>query len=159
MAQVFPPSMSVCPISFDPRTFEVRKKLHICNFLYISTSKSFLSAFSFIRCKFYLIGTKLINSNISDIFCHSSLNKVVPRPRSSAQQILFARFKNGDFNISDEPRSGRPSAFNENQLEASILEAPRRTTHELTDKVHCSPQTILSRPKAMKKVAKIFSQH
>jgi histone-lysine N-methyltransferase SETMAR len=43
-------------------------------------------------------------------------------------QKWLARFKQDDFDISDTPRSGRPSDFEEDLLNALIHADPRQTT-------------------------------
>ena len=57
-------------------------------------------------------------------------------------QKWFAKFKNGDFNLEDTPRSGRPSEFDENRLKALLKEDGRQTTCGLAEKMDCSAMKI-----------------
>ena len=54
-----------------------------------------------------------------------------------AAQKWFAKFKNGDFDLDDTPRSGRPSKFDEDRLKALLKEESRQTSRELADKMNC----------------------
>ena len=55
----------------------------------------------------------------------------------------FAKFKNGNFDIDNTPRSGRPSEFDEDHLTA-LLEESRQTSRELPEKINCHQKTILN---------------
>ena len=44
----------------------------------------------------------------------------------STARKWFAKFKNGNFDIDDTPRSGRPSEFDENHLKALLKEESRQ---------------------------------
>ena len=46
----------------------------------------------------------------------------------------FAKFKNGNFDIDDTPRSGRPSEFDEGHLKALLKEESRQTSCEWAKK-------------------------
>ncbi|UYV83996.1 hypothetical protein LAZ67_X000847 [Cordylochernes scorpioides] len=59
-----------------------------------------------------------------------------------AAQKWFAKFKNGDLNLEDTPRSGRPSEFDEEHLKALLKEDGRQKTRELAEKMKCSAVTI-----------------
>lgn len=67
----------------------------------------------------------------------------------------FSRFKNGNFDMSDEQRTGRPSGFNEERLEVLLQEDPKQTTRELAKKMDYSPQTVLNHLNTMGKVQKL----
>lgn len=60
----------------------------------------------------------------------------------STAQKWFAKFKNGDFDLEDTPRSGRPSEIDEDRLKALLKEDGRQTTRELAEKMDCSAMTI-----------------
>ena len=44
----------------------------------------------------------------------------------STARKWFAKFKNGNFDIDDTPRSGRPSEFDEDHLKALLKEESRK---------------------------------
>ena len=62
----------------------------------------------------------------------------------STARKWFAKFKNGNFDIDDTPRSGRPSEFDENHLKALLKEESRQTSRELVEKINCDQKTILN---------------
>ena len=57
-------------------------------------------------------------------------------------QHWFARFKEGDFNLDDLPRSGRPVEFDLDLLKQIIEEDPRVTTRQLAEQFKCHHSTI-----------------
>lgn len=61
-------------------------------------------------------------------------------PRTA--QDWFAKFKNGNFDLADGPRTGRPSHFDENRLRIFLKEDGRQTTRELAEKMGCTFKTI-----------------
>ncbi|RWR98918.1 Histone-lysine N-methyltransferase SETMAR-like protein, partial [Dinothrombium tinctorium] len=54
----------------------------------------------------------------------------------------YAKFKNGNFDLKDAPRSGRPVEFDEKRLNQLLHENSRQTTRELAEKMECSHTTI-----------------
>ncbi|KFD70118.1 hypothetical protein M514_17720 [Trichuris suis] len=56
----------------------------------------------------------------------------------------FSRFREGNFDLSDSVRSGRPSDFDEEKLNALVHENPRQSTRELAQKIGCSHVTVSS---------------
>lgn len=50
----------------------------------------------------------------------------------------FARFKEGDFKLEDEDRSGRPVEVDLKELRRIIEEEPRSTTRQLAEQLNCS---------------------
>ena len=62
----------------------------------------------------------------------------------STAQKWFAKFKNGDFDLDDTPRTGRPSEFNEEHLKVLLKEDGRQTSRELAEKMNCNQKTILN---------------
>ena len=49
----------------------------------------------------------------------------------------FSRFKEGHFNVSDTPHTGRPSGFDEDNLNTLIHNDPRPCTRELANVMKC----------------------
>ena len=62
----------------------------------------------------------------------------------STERKWFAKLKNGNFDIDDTPRSGRPSEFDEDYLKALLKEESRQTSRELAKKKNCDQKTILN---------------
>ena len=62
----------------------------------------------------------------------------------STAQKWFAKFKNGDFNLNDKSRSGRPLLLDQELLKAHLKEDGRQTSRELAEKMKCNHQTILN---------------
>ncbi|KAK6756708.1 hypothetical protein RB195_014877 [Necator americanus] len=56
----------------------------------------------------------------------------------------FAKFKNGNFDLDDSLRSGRPSDFDEDSLKALLKEDGRRSSRELAEKMYCDQKAILN---------------
>ena len=53
-------------------------------------------------------------------------------------QNWFARFRSGDFDLKDAPRSGRPTKIDEDKLKAMIENNRRCTTREIAEKLNIS---------------------
>ena len=62
----------------------------------------------------------------------------------STARKWFAKFKNGNFDIDDMPRSGKPSEFDKDHLKAFLKEESRQTSRELAEKINCDQKTILN---------------
>ena len=54
----------------------------------------------------------------------------------------FAKFKAGEDNLNDQPRSGRPKEVDRQAVLEAIEEHPSLTCRMLADDFDCSPQTI-----------------
>jgi histone-lysine N-methyltransferase SETMAR len=57
----------------------------------------------------------------------------------------FARFRQGNFNIEDEPHVGRPLSVNDDELLKAVDADPRLTTRDLSVMFSCSNVTITNR--------------
>ena len=55
----------------------------------------------------------------------------------------FSRLKEDHFDISDTPRSGRPSVFDEDRLNTLIYNDPRQCTRKLANVTNCNHSTIM----------------
>ena len=73
--------------------------------------------------------------DICDVYGEDSM------PESTARR-WFAKFKNGNFELEDTPRSGRPSEFDEDRLKALLKEDGRQTQRELAETMGCAQKTI-----------------
>ena len=67
---------------------------------------------------------------------------------------MFSRFKEDRFDISDTPRSERPSGFGEDRLNTLIHNDPRQCTRELANVMNCDHFTIMRHLHSMDKVKK-----
>ena len=70
-------------------------------------------------------------------------------------QNWFARFKTGDFDLTDKEREGRPLTVEDDLIEELLKEDPRRSSRELALELSVSHTTVLNRLNAMGKVQKI----
>ena len=66
-----------------------------------------------------------------------------------AGQRWFSKFKNGDFELEDAPRSGRPSRFDDDRLMELLKEAGHQTSQELAEKMGCCQRTIINHLRSM----------
>lgn len=57
-------------------------------------------------------------------------------------QRWFEKFRSGDINLQDEPRTGRPDEIDDDALRALVDNEPLLTTRELANKLHVSHVTI-----------------
>ena len=72
----------------------------------------------------------------------------------STERKLFSRFKKDRYAISDTPRSGRLSGFDEDRLKTLIHNYPRQCSRELINMMNCEHFTILRHLYSMCKVQK-----
>ncbi|VDP05810.1 unnamed protein product [Heligmosomoides polygyrus] len=54
-------------------------------------------------------------------------------------KVWFRKFKNGEFCLEDQSRSGRPVAVNEERLLELVQEDPRRCNGGLAEKLDYTP--------------------
>lgn len=66
----------------------------------------------------------------------------------------FRRFKTGDFDLNDKPRSGRPLETDEEELQALLHENPAQSTRELAAQLGVSQTAVVRHLKALGKVQK-----
>ena len=66
----------------------------------------------------------------------------------------FRRFKSGDFDVEDKERSGRPKAFEDEELQALVDEDPYQTQKQLAETLNCAQSVISDRLKALGKIYK-----
>jgi len=57
-------------------------------------------------------------------------------------QRWFCRFKDGDYSLSDLPRSGRPCVVNDAELKKLVEADPQQTTHDLAVVSGCDYSTV-----------------
>lgn len=88
--------------------------------------------------------------SINDAFGAGTVSKATAKD-------WFARFRGGDFDLDDRPRSGRPSVVDDSLLRAAIEANPYQSTRELAERFEVDQKTIFNHLHAMGKVCK-FSQ-
>ena len=66
----------------------------------------------------------------------------------------LSSFKEDRFDISDTPRSARPSGFDEDRINLLIHDDPRQCTRELANVMNCDHSTIVRHLRSMGKVQK-----
>ena len=62
----------------------------------------------------------------------------------STARKWFAKFKNGNFDIDDTTRSGRPPEFDEDHFKALLKKESRQTSRELAEKINWVQKTIFN---------------
>ena len=70
-------------------------------------------------------------------------------------QDWFARFRQGNFNLEDLPRSGRPSEVDDDRLRTLVEADPRQTTRELAQVLDVDHETVTSHLHQLGKVCKL----
>ena len=73
---------------------------------------------------------------------------------SSTCRRWFTTFRSEDATLLDKPRSGRPTNFDDEELQALLDEDPRQTTRELAERLTCSHTTVERHLHALGKVHK-----
>lgn len=61
----------------------------------------------------------------------------------------FYRFKSGDFDLKDKERSGQPQKFEDEELEALLVEDPHQTLQDLGESLAVNYTTVGRRLRAM----------
>ena len=74
--------------------------------------------------------------------------------REHGKKMVFS-FKEDRFDISDTPRSERPSGFDEVRLNTLIYNDPRQCTREIANVINCKHATIVRYFHSMGKVKKL----
>lgn len=69
-------------------------------------------------------------------------------------QWWFSRFKEGNFDLNDESRTGRPSKLLDDQLEGLLAEDPCQTEEELSKQLEVNQSTISRHLKKLGKISK-----
>ena len=62
----------------------------------------------------------------------------------STARKWFGKFKKGEYDFNDAPRTGQPSEFDEERLKALLKEDGRQTSRELVEKMNRAHITILN---------------
>lgn len=74
---------------------------------------------------------------------NANINEVYPNAVNVRTcQRWFLRFRSGDMDLNDKPRSGRPEIIDEEALLAAIEEDPRRTIQDLATFLNISWSTV-----------------
>ena len=67
----------------------------------------------------------------------------------------FAKFRTGDFNVEDRPRSGRPSEVDNDVIKTLVESTPRITTQGIAEKMNIDNSTALRHLKQLGYVSKL----
>ncbi|XP_020298124.1 histone-lysine N-methyltransferase SETMAR-like [Pseudomyrmex gracilis] len=67
----------------------------------------------------------------------------------------FARFRSGEFNLQDAPRSGRPNSVDDDQLLATVKSDRHLTTREIAKRFGIHHTTVMDRLKKLGMVKKL----
>lgn len=70
-------------------------------------------------------------------------------------RFWFRRFKTGNENLEDEPRQGRPLAFEDDELHACLQSNPRATCETIAELLNCEESTVQKRLHAIGFVNKL----
>lgn len=73
----------------------------------------------------------------------------------STCKFWFRRFKDGDFDVSDQPRSGAPRKLEGDDLEELLRENPAQTQEELAEQLGVDRSTVARRLHEMGKILKL----
>lgn len=68
-------------------------------------------------------------------------------PSDKSCRGWYQRFKNGDFDVGDKERTGRPKKFKDAELKSLIDENPNQTVKQLAETLNCTQSTVFSRIK------------
>lgn len=87
---------------------------------------------------------------------HRELRKVYgdAAPSETTCRDWFRRFKDGDFDVADRPREGRPKTFEDSELEALLDEDSAQTQEELASTLGVTRQAISKRLHALGMIQK-----
>ena len=69
-------------------------------------------------------------------------------------QQWFVKFRNNNFDLEDEQRSGKPRQLTSDDLQALLDENPRQSTRELAETLHADQSTVACRLYGMGKIQK-----
>ena len=64
---------------------------------------------------------------------------------------MFRKFKNGDFDLSDKPCSGRPPTISDTELQELLNQEATQTQQQLAEKLDVTQQAISGRLHALGK--------
>ena len=82
--------------------------------------------------------------------CQSMGERAISKTNTN---IWFNRFKNGDFEIDDLPRSGRPQIVNRDDVKHLIENNSKISTREIAEMLHCHHSTVSN---VFKELGKIY---
>ena len=67
---------------------------------------------------------------------------------------MFRKFKNGDFDLSDKPCSGRPPTISDTEQQKLLNQDSTQTQQQLAEKLDVTQQAISERLHALGKIKK-----
>ncbi|EZA47571.1 Histone-lysine N-methyltransferase SETMAR, partial [Ooceraea biroi] len=70
-------------------------------------------------------------------------------------QNWFTKFRSGDFNVKDAPRSGRPIEIDDDKIKALIDSNRRLTTREIAENLNISKSSVENHLKRLGYISKL----
>ena len=111
------------------------------HFLKISATLSVMSTKTiYVRCLLLHYWKKRLSQRDAT----DAINKVEGEETTNKSSVgeWFKRFNDGDFNLEDKPRSGRPSVLEESDLQAELAIEPSSSTRELATELGVDQKTV-----------------
>lgn len=62
----------------------------------------------------------------------------------STARRWFQKFREGDFSLKDQPRTGRPVCIDSNELLTNIEENPTKSSRTLAEEFSCSQKSVIN---------------
>lgn len=99
----------------------------------------------------------LFNQNKKAVECHRLLEETYGEHAPSIRtcETWFRHFKQGDFDVKDSARSGRPQKCEDKELQALLDDDPTQTQQQLAIALNVSQETISRRLRSMGKIHKL----
>lgn len=93
----------------------------------------------------------LFNQNKKAVECHRLLEETYGEHAPSIRtcETWFRHFKQGDFDVKDSARSGRPQKCEDKELQALLDDDPTQTQQQLAIALNVSQETISRRLRSM----------
>lgn len=92
------------------------------------------------------VSARTAQKNIAEVYLDNA-------PAFKTVQKWFTRFRDGDFNLEDKPRAGRPSDIDEDFVKKLVEENPKITTQEIAKILKVNKTTAF---RHLKKTGLIF---
>lgn len=89
-----------------------------------------------------------VHRKICDVYGDDALTKRVC-------QKWFARFRSGNFDVEDRPRTGRPTEADNQEIKALVNANPKITTREIANSLNISQPTVVRRLKKIGYVSRL----
>lgn len=104
------------------------------------------------HCLLFLFNQRKTAAEAKRLICSTYGDNIVAENTCSN---WFAKFRSGDFDINDKPRSGRPQETKDDELQALLDEDSAQTQEELAEQLGVTQKTISNHLHAMGKIQKL----